>query len=86
MDFPIIDLIDEEQATARLLKHFHPEGGHCPHCDAGVKEARHFGVKEARHFDRTRKSRLQIYRCLSCDGVSNLYSGTAFQQTQWTPS
>ena len=78
MDFPIIDLIDEEQATAWLLKHFHPEGGHCPHCDAGVKEARHFG--------RTRKSRLQIYRCLSCDGVSNLYSGTAFQQTQWTPS
>ena len=77
MDFPIIDLIDEEQATVWLLKHFHPEGLHCPHCDADVKEARHFG--------RTRKSRLQIYRCLSCDGVYNLYSGTVFQQSQWTP-
>ena len=77
MDFPIIDLIDEEQATAWLLKHFHPEGLHCPHCGADVKEARLFG--------RTRRSHLQIYRCLSCEGVYNLYSGTVFQQKQLTP-
>lgn len=76
MDFPIIDLIDEEAATAWLLKRFHPEGLHCPHCGADVEEARLFG--------RTRKSRLQIYRCLSCDGVYNLYSGTVFQQKQLT--
>lgn len=78
MDFPIVDLIDEEQATTWLLKHFHPEGLHCPHCNADVKEARHFG--------KTRTSQLQIYRCLSCDGVYNLYSGTVFQQTQFTAS
>ena len=77
MDFPIVDLIDEEQATAWLLKHFHPEGLHCPHCGAGVEEARLFG--------RTQKSHLQIYRCLSCDGVYNLYSGTVFVQKQLTP-
>lgn len=78
MDFPIIDLIDEEQATTWLLKHFHPEGLPCPDCGLDVKEARSFGT--------TRTSRLQIYRCLSCDGVYNLYSGTVFQQTQFTPS
>lgn len=78
MDFPIIDLIDEDQATDWLLKHFHPEGLHCPHCSADVKEARHFG--------KTRTSQLQIYRCLSCDGVYNLYSGTVFQQTHFTVS
>lgn len=78
MDFPIIDLIDEEQATAWLLQHFHPEGLHCPHCGSDVKEARPFG--------KTRTSRLQIYRCLSCEGVYNLYSGTVFQQTQFTAS
>ena len=77
MDFPIIDLIDEEQATAWLLKHFHPEGLHCPHCGADVEEARLFG--------RTRKSHLRIYRCLSCEGVYNLYSGTVFEQKQLTP-
>ena len=42
-------------------------------------------MKEARLFGRTRKSHLQIYRCLSCDGVSNLYSGTVFQRKQLTP-
>ena len=78
MDFPIIDLIDNEQATDWLLKHFHPEGLHCPHCGASVKEARHFST--------TRVSQLQIYRCVSCEGVYNLYSGTAFQQKQFTPS
>ena len=78
MDFPIIDLIDADQATAWLLKHFHPEGLHCPHCSADVKEARHFG--------KTRTSQLQIYRCLLCEGVYNLYSGTVLQQTQFTPS
>ena len=64
MDFPIIDLIDEEQATAWLLKHFHPEGLHCPHCGADVAAARIFGT--------TKKSHLCIYRCLSCDRTYNL--------------
>ena len=27
-----------------------------------------------------------MYRCLSCDGVYNLYSSTVFQQKQFTPA
>ncbi len=72
MDFSIIDLIDEEQAAAWLLKHVHHEGLDCPHCGAGVAESRLFG--------RTQKNHLQIYRCRTCDGVYNLYSGTIVEQ------
>lgn len=78
MDFPILSLIDEEQAEAWLLNHFHPEGLHCPHCDASVVEAR--------EFRKTETSCLQVYRCRVCDGVYNLYSGTVFAQKQYRPS
>lgn len=78
MDFPILSLIDEEQAEAWLLNHFHPQGLHCPHCDASVEEAR--------HFRKTETSCLQVYRCRVCDGVYNLYSGTVFAQRQFRPS
>lgn len=78
MDFPILSLIDEEQAEEWLLNHFHPQGLHCPHCDTSVKEARYFRT--------TKTSRLKVYRCLVCKGVYNLYSGTVFAQKQYRPS
>jgi hypothetical protein len=34
MDFPIIDLLDEEMSVAWLMKHFYPDGLRCPHCQA----------------------------------------------------
>ena len=60
MDFPILSLIDEEQAEAWLLNHFHPQGLHCPHCDASVEEAREFRKAET--------SCLQVDRCGVCMG------------------
>lgn len=78
MDFPILSLIDEEQAEAWLLNHFHPQGLHCPHCDASVAEARYFRT--------TKTSRIKVYRCKVCKGVYNLYSGTVFAQKQYRPS
>ena len=78
MDFPILSLIDEEQAEKWLLNHFHPQGLHCPHCDTSVEEAR--------EFRKTETSCLQVYRCRECDGVYNLYSGTVFAQKQFRPS
>ena len=62
MDFPILSLIDEEQAEAWLLNHFHPQGLHCPHCDTSVEEAR--------EFRKTETSCLQVYRCRVRDGAS----------------
>ena len=78
MDFPILNLIDNDLATAWLVKHFHPDGLKCPHCEASVTEARRFRQTTASH--------LTVYRCLLCDGVYNLYSSTVFQQKQFTPA
>lgn len=78
MDFPIQSLIDEEQAEAWVLNHFHPEGLYCPKCQASVSEAR--------HFRKTATSGLQVYRCKHCQSIYNLYSGTVFAHTQFRPS
>ena len=78
MDFPIVDLIDNESATEWLVNHFHPDGLKCPHCEASVEEAR--------PFRQTTASQLTVYRCLVCDGIYNLYSSTVFQQKQFTPA
>ena len=78
MDFPIIDLIDNESATEWLVNHFHPDGLKCPHCEAIVAEAG--------PFRQTTTSQLTVYRCLVCDGIYNLYSSTVFQQKQLTPA
>ena len=78
MDFPILDLIDNESATEWLVNHFHPDGLKCPHCESSVEEARIFRQTTASH--------LTVYRCLVCDGVYNLYSSTVFQQKQFTPA
>ena len=78
MDFPIIDLLDEEQSIAWLQQHFHPHGWHCPHCQARFEQARFFRVN--------RGSGLEVYRCRCCHGVYTLYSGTVFEGSQLTPT
>ena len=77
MDFPILDVIDNDSATDWLLNHFHPNGLKCPHCEAEAEEAR--------PLRQTTTSQLTVYRCLVCAGIYNLYSGTVFQQKQLTP-
>lgn len=77
MDFPIIDLLDMDSSTAWVERHFHPQGLKCPHCQAGRDQARFFRVN--------RGSGLTVYRCLRCDGIYHLYSGTLFAESQLTP-
>jgi transposase-like protein len=78
MDFPIVDLLDDEMSLVWLQKHFHPHGLRCPHCGIGVENAREF-----RH---TQTSGLVVYRCRSCHGVYNLYSGTVFEGRRLRPA
>jgi transposase-like protein len=78
MDFPIIDLLDEDVSEAWLMKHFHPEGLKCPHCRADHDKARYFRANVG--------SGLPVYRCNFCHGVYHLYSGTLFEGSQLTPS
>lgn len=76
MIFPITDLLDDEQSEQWLLEHFHPEGLRCPKCDSTKR----------RLFRETRASRLTVYRCLECEGIYNLYSGTIFEKKHLRPS
>ena len=77
MDFPVADLFDDELSEQWLLKHFHPKGLKCPHCDARRSPAR--------PFRRTRRSQVMVYRCHRCDGLYNVYSGTIFQARHLRP-
>jgi transposase-like protein len=78
MDFPIVDLLDDEISEAWLWKYCHPEGRKCPHCGASVGEAR--------AFRRTTNSRVTVYRCNCCQGVYNVYSGTVFEAKHFRPA
>jgi transposase-like protein len=77
MDCPIIDLLDMDASTAWIERHFHPQGLRCPHCQAPRQQARFFRVNGG--------SGLPVYRCLRCDGIYHLYSGTLFAESQLTP-
>lgn len=78
MDFPIVDLLDNDLSSQWLHKHFHPEGLKCPHCQAGLDEAR--------EFRETKSSGLIVYRCKVCHGIYNLYSQTVFAGTSFQPA
>ena len=78
MDFPIIDLLDEDESVEWLEKHFHPTGMKCPHCAVGQEQARYFRPNSG--------SGLPVYRCKQCQGVYHLYSGTVFEGSHLTPS
>ncbi len=77
MDFPIIDLLDDEQSSAWLEQHFHPSGLYCPHCHAPREQARFFRLNGG--------SGVPVYRCQQCQGIYNLYSGTVFAGSQLAP-
>lgn len=78
MDFPIIDLLDEELSVAWLMRHFHPAGLKCPHCQTERTSARYFRSNTG--------SGLPVYRCQQCEGIYHLYSGTVFEGSQLRPS
>ena len=78
MDFPIVDLLDDELSERWLLKHFHLQGLKCPHGHASQKQARIF-----RH---TRRSGVTVYRCRPCHSRYRLYSGTIFEAKHLRPA
>jgi len=78
MDFPIVDLIDDDLGVQWLAKHLHPGGLKCPGCQASVDEGR--------PFRQTKTSGLRVYRCRRCGRPYNLYSGTVFAGCRLRPS
>lgn len=78
MDFPLLDLMDDEISAEWVKKQFHPKGFGCPHCRAAFEQARFFRANSG--------SGLPVYRCRSCQGIYHLYTGTVFESSQLTPS
>ena len=78
MDFPILDICDDELGETWLRKHFHPSGLRCPGCGAGVKQARLFG--------HTRRSHVRVHRCRHCQKRYPVYAGTVFANKHVRPA
>jgi transposase-like protein len=78
MDFPLLEICDDELGETWLRKHFHPQGLRCPECGASVKQARVFG--------QTRRSHVTQHRCRACQTVYTVYTGTLFANKQLRPA
>jgi transposase-like protein len=76
MDFPIHPFMDEDACYHFLLDLLHPEGLHCPRCQA------HEGFIVHRYY----REPVLDYRCPACGRVFNAWTGTVFQGTQYRPS
>jgi transposase-like protein len=74
IDFPIDELLDEEECAQWLEKHLHPAGLKCPRC----------GDVEKRIAQRT--GYWIAYRCKACDRYYSMLTDTVFEKTRQPPS
>ena len=74
IDFPIVELLGEEECVGWLEQRLHPDGLHCPGC----------------HSDQCRVAQRHrwwiAYRCKACDRYYTLLTGTVFEKTRQPPS
>jgi transposase-like protein len=75
MDFPILELMDNEACYQFLVNTLHPDGLHCPTCRRDDALSVH---------DRHRPPVFD-YRCRHCGVVFNAYTGTPLQKTHRSP-
>lgn len=78
MDFPLLDICDDELGEGWLRKYIHPRGLRCPRCGVSVNRARIFG--------HTSRSRVTRYRCHDCQRVYTVLTGTLFASKQLRPA
>ena len=76
MDFPLLDLMDENACYEKLVGLLHPEGLGCPRCG----EYEEYGVH------RRNRDPVLDYRCRHCGRVFNAYTGTVLHGSQKRPS
>lgn len=76
MDFPIVDLLDQEACYNQLVAWLHPRGLACPDCRQADRLLIH------------RRARQPVvdYRCGHCGRVFNAFTGTALQGTHHRPA
>jgi transposase-like protein len=76
MDFPIIDLMDQDACYHKLVGLLHPDGLACPNC----KTDDHIRVH------RRHRAPVLDYRCTACGRVFNAFTGTPLGGTHRTPA
>jgi transposase-like protein len=75
MDFPIVDLMDEDACYAELVRWLHPDGLACPRCHRSDRMRVH----------RSHRAPARDYRCGHCQRVFNAFTGTILQGTKRRP-
>jgi len=75
MDFPIIDLMDEDACYAELVRWLHPDGLACPRCHRADRMRVH----------RSHRAPARDYRCGHCHRVFNAVTGTILHGTRRRP-
>jgi hypothetical protein len=76
MDFPIIDLMDQDACYHRLVGLLHPDGLVCPSCRTDDRIRVH----------RRHSALVLDYRCTACRRVFNAFTGTPLGGTHRTPA
>jgi transposase-like protein len=74
IDFPITDLLSDDECVKWLEAFLHPEGLGCPCCGSAKRRL----FREQGYFP--------AYRCLDCDSYYTLLSGTVFEKTHQRPA
>ncbi len=77
MEFPILDVLGDDERSGWGEQDFHPNGLKGPRCGAGREHGRVFGPP--------RQSRWTVYRC-TCGQTDNGYTGTVLEQQPLTPA
>jgi transposase-like protein len=76
MDFPILDLLDEDACYAKLVHWLHPDGLACPRCH----------LADQMRIHRCHRAPVRDYRCGHCRRVFNAFTGTALHGLRRRPS
>jgi len=76
MDFPIIDLMDQDACYDKLVGLLHPDGLICPSCR----------TDDHTHVHRRHRAPVLDFRCTACRRVFNAFTGTPLAGTHRTPA
>ncbi len=74
IDFPIGELLDEDECLQWLERYLHPEGLQCPRCSSRQRRVAQ------------RNGQWTAYRCKVCDRYHTILTGTIFERTRQDPS
>lgn len=78
MDFPLLEICDDELGELWAEKYFHQGRLQCPTCGAQKRTAWIEG--------RTKRSQVVKYRCRDCRRVYTVFHGTVFAHKQIRPA